>query len=163
MHSYTTVRHVCLLVMRVSSAKQPYRSKCCLGCVTAEPNKPLLGWSQILPWKGALLGVILGHEQTCPRLICSTLLARRQEQCSFWQPVYRSNWLYYTANVRFHAFTAHLWAVHVCVRACVHACLSSDILFSAEHCWIDETSIWPVKTYASYPQGSLLKRLKEEN
>jgi len=107
---------VCLLVMRVSSAKQPYRSKCCLGCVTAEPNKPLLGWSQILPRKGALLGVILGHEQTCPRLICSTLFARRQEQCGFWQPVYRSNLLYYTVNVRFHAFTAHLWAVHLCAH-----------------------------------------------
>ena len=49
------------------------------------------------------------------------------------------------------------------IYARIHACLSSHVLFSAEHCWTDETSIWPVKTYASYPQGSLVKRLKEEN
>ena len=36
------------------------------------------------PWEGALLGVLLGHTQTFPWSIFSTLFARGQQWCGLW-------------------------------------------------------------------------------
>ena len=83
------------MVTSVTALKRLNQLRRCLGRVNSW-NSALVGApAQIPSREGALLEVILGHAQTCPRSVFSTLFTRGQERRGLWLPVYCSNlfWL----------------------------------------------------------------------
>jgi len=76
------------------------------------PKEPLFGGGPDPHGKGNFWGVILGHAQSSPRSILSTLFAWGQKQCDLWLPVYCSNFLLVN-NFTPNCFTAtiqdNLW------------------------------------------------------